>query len=142
MSDSEYEWETEYRDAAEVMQRLALDAEPAKVEMVGRQVAFKYAVPNEDDSGEIDTTPESSVGQAIQVLVLSGVAFLLANWSWGVTFILPNNTGLSPATAELIREFGIPFFNLVIDVASGLFFCGGVLLTVVSLGLVLENVRK
>jgi len=59
-TDRDYQWEHEYRDVRAVMQRLALDGEPVAVEMVGRNIAFKYPVPTGDGvdlewSGEGDS---------------------------------------------------------------------------------------
>lgn len=47
---TDYEIETETRDVEKVREKLELDAQPVNVRMVGRNVAFEYPVPKEDNN--------------------------------------------------------------------------------------------
>lgn len=46
-----YIMEEESRDAATVARKLGLDSQPITVEMVGREVIFRYPVPTEEEDG-------------------------------------------------------------------------------------------
>lgn len=97
--------------------------------------------PTNERDGELEETPDDLLGSGILAMILAAVAFWLAQGAWEVTYNVRENHGLSESVESLVREFGVPVYNLMADVLAVVFFCAGIVLVLVSLKLLLDSVR-
>jgi len=97
--------------------------------------------PTSGSDGEAEKSPADLLASGIQGMILSVVAFWLAQGFRGVTFSIRENHGLSESTEALAREFGLPVYSVMSDILAVAFFCVGIALVLVSLKLLLDSVR-